>query len=222
MFSFFKKNKISISSIEIPTNGFQLISSNKEKKSWSDEISTEISLNFFKKKPDLPFLDKDKLVPFFRNQISINNGAIIEIDSFKINHFDLVKTILKFKISTNEFGQNHIIYLGSLIIPFKDYSFVIKIQSFEEGIIGVRESIIFNDLLFESDGDLINVQENWSKDPYDSELISDFLMNTSEKEVFDVKFDNHPLTIIRNKMKKIEENIKFDSELEKIEKFQNK
>lgn len=220
MFSLFKKDKISIDLIEIPTFGFQQISSKRDIKLWNDNNSRELSLHFFKKKPDLPFLDKENLITFFRNQVSTNNGAIIEIESFKINDFDIVKTILKFNIGNNELGLNQIVYLGSLIIPFKNYSFVIKINSFDEGVTGIRESIIFNDLLVEKDGDLFLVQESWSKDPYDSEFKSDFLMNTSELEIYDEKFDEHPLTLIRNKLKMIEKEIKFDHELKNIEKFQ--
>jgi hypothetical protein len=53
--------------------------------------------------------------------------------------------------------QTGVTYLGSLTIPFRDFSFVIKVQCWEEGITGLREALLFdemrrNDMLRFEDG----------------------------------------------------------------------
>ena len=112
------------------------------------------------------------------------------------------------------------VYLASLTIPFKNSSCVIKIQAPEIGLAGMRDSVIAHKLIQEgkiSSG--VNGYENWFCDPYDSDFKIGTLMNKSENPIYDVDFDNHPLTQARQLISQIEKGIEFKPKIEKLKLF---
>lgn len=217
MFSFLKKKNITIDSVLIPTFGWNKIENSKFVRKWGNPEPTAIlSLNFFSIKPDLPTVkDLDYLRSFYRNSISTVNGGLINVDTLTLYHSPVVKTI--FKISQEEYGM---IYIASLTIPFEDYSFVVKIQTVESGMTGLRDSVILNKLL-ESGEVLFENQEikNWFLDPYDSDFKQGVLMNKSEDEKYDNEFPDHPLTIARIMINKISKEIILTPELASVASF---
>lgn len=217
MFSFLKKKNITIDSILIPTFGWNKIENSKFVRKWGNPEQTALlSLNFFSIKPDLPTVkDLDYLRSFYRNSISTVNGGLITVDTLTLYHSPVVKTI--FKVSQEEYGM---VYIASLTIPFEDYSFVVKIQTVESGITGLRDSVILNKLL-ESGEVLFENQEikNWFSDPYDSDFKQGVLMNKSEDEKYDNEFPDHPLTIARRMINKISKEIILSPELASVASF---
>lgn len=216
MFSFFKKT-VTIKSIYIPDFGWNKIEENKSSMKWvNDEETTLLSLNFFSIKPDLPTIKEiDTLRSFYRKTISKIKGGLIEVDIVSINSIAAVKTI--FKIPQEETGM---IYLASLTIPFEDYSFVVKIQSNEVGMTGMRDSFVLNKLLGNGEVTFANEGiENWFSDPYDPSLKDGTLMNKSEDEIYDEEFPDHPLTIARSLINEISKKIIFKPEIDDIKIF---
>ncbi len=217
MFSFLKKKNITIDSVLIPTFGWNKIENSKFVRKWENPEQTAIlSLNFFSIKPDLPTVkDLDYLRSFYRNSISTVNGGLITVDTFTLYYSPVVKTI--FKVSQEEYGM---IYIASLTLPFEDYSFVVKIQTVESGMTGLRDSVILNKLL-ESGEVLFENQEikNWFSDPYDSDFKQGVLMYKSEDEKYDNEFPDHPLTIARRMINKISKEIILSPELASVASF---
>jgi len=217
MFSFFKKNKVTINSISIPDFGWNKIEESESVIKWGNpEQTTMLTLHFFNIKPNLPTIkDLDYLKSFYRKSISVANGGLVNVEILSLNNIPTVKII--FKVPQEESGM---IYIASLTIPFEDYSFVIKIQSNEVGITGIRDSFILNKLL-ESGEVLISEEgiENWFSDPYDSDFKQGTLMNKSENEIYDAEFPEHPLTIARTFINKISKEIIFRPETENIASF---
>ncbi|HLP63130.1 hypothetical protein [Flavobacterium sp.] len=217
MFSFFKKNKVTINSISFPNFDWDKIENTEAEKKWiNPEQSTLLSLSFFNIKPNLPTVKNlEFLKSFFRESISAVNGGLVNVEIINLNTIPTVKTI--FKVPQEETGM---IYLGSLIIPFEDYSFVIKIQSNEVGTTGLRDTVVLNELLekeeitFGEEG-----IENWFSDPYDVNFKKGTLMNKSDDEKYDNEFINHPLTIVRSLLNKIIQETTFNPEIESIARF---
>lgn len=217
MFSFLKKKNITIDSVLIPTFGWNKIENSKFVRKWGNPEQTAIlSLNFFSIKPDLPTVkDLDYLRSFYRNSISTVNGGLINVDTLTLYHSPVVKTI--FKISQEEYGM---IYIASLTIPFEDYSFVVKIQTVESGMTGLRDSVILNKLLESGEVSFENEEiKNWFSDPYDSDFKQGVLMNKSEDEKYDNEFPDHPLTIARIMINKISKEIILTPELASVASF---
>jgi hypothetical protein len=70
------------------------------------------------------------------------NAVGILIDITEIDGCRAIKMIVR--VPQQPSGVAH---LGSLTLPFRDFSFVVKMQCAESGLIGVREAIIFDELL---------------------------------------------------------------------------
>ncbi|WP_442265972.1 hypothetical protein ACSIGC_17035 [Tenacibaculum sp. ZS6-P6] len=214
---FRKKKKIDINSITIPTFNWVLRQKNEGLYQWSNKEETKaLSVNFFNIPPDLPTINNiDFLRKFYREMLKNSQGGIIEVDVVDLSGFKAVKTIMKFPQNPG------MAYLSSYTIPFKDYSFVIKIQAPEVGVSGVRDSVIFNKLLAKGEVNFVDEGiENWFYDPYDATITDGIRMNKSEQEIYDEEFPEHPLSVSRKLFRQIEKEIKFGKELYDTPKFE--
>ena len=213
MFNFFNKRKSNIHSIIVPNFNWE---KEKEEDSiihWvNPEQGIALSLNYFYSKPDIPSIKQvGQLRDYYRNQIVAHNGGLILVDLIELKNYQAIKTI--FKIPQQPKG---VVYLGSLTIPFRDRSYVIKLQALELGMTGVRDAVILDRYLREGNVNL----DNWSADPYNSTYTKGTLMNKSEAPKYDAEFEDHPLTRVRKYLSEIEDNIVFKPEMEKLTKFE--
>lgn len=217
MLNFFNRKKVNIHSISIPDFGWEKGKDDKGIKQWiHPEQAIAVSINFFDAKPDIPTTkDIHSLRAFYRNQIATHNGGLVQVDFIDLKGYKAIKTI--FKIPQKPSGM---VYLASFTIPFEKCSYVIKIQAPEEGMTGMRDSIIAQKLMKENK---ISIGDHgyvgWFKDPYGLEINENNLMNKSEEERYDIEFPEHPLSLARNLLQQIESEIEFESSLEKINKF---
>ncbi len=76
-------------------------------------------------------------------------------------------------------------YVGSLTIPFRDFSFVIKVQSEEHGITGMRETSLLTRRVVA--GEELSFENGRMKLP-------DW---NPDEEQFDAEFRMHPLSRVR-------------------------
>lgn len=218
MIKLFNRNKVNVNSISIPDFEWNEDKNNRNIRQWiNPEQTIALSLNFFDLKPDLPTInDIEKLRNFYRNQVTANNGGLIEVNKLDLKEYNSIRTIFKFPQEPT--GMT---YLSSITIPFEKYSYVIKVQAPEIGTTGVRDNVVAMKLLNEgkiSIGD--NGYEDWFNDPYNSEINEGVRMNKSEEKQFDSEFPDHPLSQARELLHQIELGIEFGNELEKINKFE--
>jgi hypothetical protein len=217
MFNLFKSKKATINSISMPDFGWEQVKNEAEMQQWLNPAqSIALSINFFDQKPDLPTAkDIDLLRDYYRDQIVVPNGGLIQADLINLKTYSAIKTM--FKIPQNPTGMT---YLGSLTIPFKKCSYVVKIQAVEVGTTGLRDSLVSNQLLTEGKITLGGAGfENWFVDPYDPSFKKGTLMNASEELAYDAMFPEHPLSQARNLLTQIESQIVFADELSKYKKF---
>lgn len=221
--SFFGGNtKPSINSVVFTTFGWDLVEDREFKKTWVNKEKTAlVGIHFFDKHPsDIPtkLSDLNGIRNHFRNRIveQLDGGLIrCEISNLKGN--EAMEMIVKQPNQPSGMSYN-----GSFTIPFKGYNFVIKVQAVEVGMTGMREALTMDKWLKESGGPKIDddgKMTGFAKDPYDESFTKGRLMNYSEKEEFDKDFPDHPLTIVRTKMKELKESISFAKEISKLEKF---
>ncbi|MFK7798629.1 MAG: hypothetical protein AB8E82_14350 [Aureispira sp.] len=216
MFGFLRK-KPTIDAIQFPTFDWELVEQSKEAKRWIHPEQTQVlTVNFFATAPDLPTIqDIDALRQFFRKQVASANGGIIQIDTQQISGCTAIKTIFKFPQEPS--GMT---YLGSLIFPFKKYSYVVKIQAIEVGTTGLRESLILNKLMQAGAVDMGNNGfEGWSSDPYLADFGEGNVMNLSEAEAYDDQFAQHPLSQVREGLRIIEKQLILEAMLQKLAPF---
>lgn len=215
---FFWSKKSNIDSIEIPNfDWYQEAGTNSLKQWVNSEETMVLSINFFELEPDIPTIKEvTKLRQFYRELVFQVNGGIIELEIISIKEILCVKAI--FKIPQKPHGMS---YVGSFTFPFKDYSYVVKLQAPEYGATGLRDAMILSKLRLEN---LISIEngtlKGWFCDPYDSSIQEGIPMNKSEEPIYDHLFLEHPLTQLRKKMLEIETKIDFKSEIFKLKKFE--
>lgn len=217
MINWFKRKQSPLDAIVIPT--FQWAASRTEQnmKQWMNpEQTIALSIHFFNLPPDLPSAtDPILLRSFFRSQLVPHNGGLITVDILTLKGYTAVKTI--FKIPQEPSGMR---YLASFIIPFKNTSYVVKIQAIESGYTGFRETMVADSILAKKPlNDDNTFLEGWAQDPYDSTVSSGALMNTAEAEAYDSRFPEHPLSQTRQLMKQIEQQIAFKDDLKNLPPF---
>jgi len=218
MIKLFNRKKVSLNSISIPDFSWPQEQNNPKIKQWiNPERSVALMINFFDLVPDLPTVrDENLLRHFFRNQLKASGNGIVQADIIDLKGYKAVKNI--YKVPQDPTGMT---YLASIVIPFTNCSYVIRVQGMEVGTTGMRDSSVLARLMSEKKLTMGEKGvEGWFKDPYDAELTEGLLMNLSEAEAYDSEFPHHPLSKVWKLMRQIEADIEFGKELEKLGRFQ--
>jgi len=216
MFNWFKSKDIDL--VRLDEDGWRLREKSSELKVWENSSGDVLSLNFFDKEPDIPFAlsEIDGLRKFYRNLIAESGGGILKLETVELGGLTAIETLCKLPKQ-----PSGMIYVGSLTIPFREKSYVVKLQCTEQGITGMREAVFFASRAhFDEDGEEdFDPFKGWAKDPYDETFTDGVLMNLSEDEQYDEKFPNHPLSRVRRYLKEIKQTISFDEKLFDLPKF---
>lgn len=107
-------------------------------------------------------------------------------------------------------------YLGSLTLPFRDFSFVLKIQCEEHGISGLREAALIAEKLecgeIQLDPDGVGIA-GWMRDPYDAARTSGLARTLADDEAYDQRFPEHPLSRARRFLKTAEASVSLSDSI---------
>jgi hypothetical protein len=213
MLNWFKNNEIDW--VRLDERGWKLRDKNSDVKVWDNDSGDVLSLNFFNKPPDIPvsLSQVTELRNFYRKNVAEVGGGVLKIETIEIKGLSAVECLFKMPMQ-----PSGMLYLASFTIPFRDKSYVVKLQCPEKGITGARDSAVFalHTNFDDDDDENFDPFKGWMKDPYDESVTEGVLMNLSEDEQYDVKFPNHPLTRARKYMSQIKETISFDERLFKL------
>lgn len=135
----------------------------------------------------------EELRSFFRQMTNANGMGMIEVERVEVDGCSAVRTIVK--SPQNPTGMT---YIGSVTFPFRDFSYVLKVQCAEHGITGMRDAIILDQMISSgkvewSGGQLVGMQQ----DAYDATIVSPIMRNVSDSEEYDAMFPQHPLSRVR-------------------------
>ncbi len=216
----FNRKQLTLASLAFDAPGWQVQETNPKKQVWEHPgHAAVLSLHFFDIPPDIPvrLADQTALRGYYRNLIQAQHGGLVEVSVGVLadTRISVVKTIFKLPRQPRGMG-----YIGSLTVPFKHCSYVVKIQAEEGGMTGMREAVIADKLIRE--GKIAPGENNipgWSTDPYDQTWKKGVLMNLAEREEYDPLFPGHPLTIVRDGLKAVAGNLKPGKELLRAERF---
>lgn len=205
--------KIGIRAVSFSTLGWKKRQQSDVEISWEHpSFPAVLSINYFELVPDVPYTGTvDELRDFYRQLVIKGGNGIIKVDVTHIQELRCIETV--FKLPLEGHGVQ---YIGALTIPFEDRSYVIKIQAIENGATGLREAMIVPRLMAEgavSIDDKTGSFIGWSADPYDKTITEGFLMNLAEAAHYDADFPEHPLSIVRVKLKEVIDSIRLSDEL---------
>jgi hypothetical protein len=160
--------------------------------------------------------DIDNLRAFYRRAVDQAGLGILEIDTRVVDRCLAVRTL--FKVAQGRTGRT---YFGALTFPFRDFSYVFKIESLERGITGVRETSVFAMLMnTRASIDLRDAQlTGWIDDPYDSNEVGPLTRNLSERPEYDSRFPDHPLSRARCMLNYLQDTLSIDDSVKRQPKF---
>lgn len=175
-----------------------------------------LSVHFFALPPDLPpGLDLTNLRQQYRSSLIQKAGGLIQVSRGQVEALPLIRTLFKLQQSPSGMG-----YIGALTLPFREYSYVVKVQAEEDGVTGQRESVVA-EKLFQM-GTLHPTDEGfagWAADPYQPTFTAGALMNQSEQPEYDTLFPEHPLTLVRQTLDRLETSLRLKPELLNTSRF---
>ncbi|KVN82402.1 hypothetical protein WL67_01265 [Burkholderia ubonensis] len=176
-----------------------------------------LTINFFMATPDIkaPIDDVDALRAFYRRTSEANGLALVETELAQLTTLSAVRTL--FKARMNQIRG--FAFVGAYTLPFADRSYVIKVQSAEQGVTGMREAAVMVLMgppeIDEATGELIG----WTQDPYDSSHRAAFMRNQADDQKFDAQFPDHPLSKVRRYLAELETGVRVDPAMRGLQPF---
>lgn len=210
-----------LDSITFDAGNFTLHGDEEGVLTWFNAAGDGIGLYYFPIPPDIP-ADLNSLEDVrnaYRKLAAASGNAIIEVETPMVDGCAAVRTILK--VPQQPHGM---IYLGSLTLPFQDFSYVIKVQSEELGITGLRDSEVLDELLGTGEVTLdMNGERGrligWMLDPYDASIVSTFARNRAEAQEYDDRFPEHPLSRLRPTLSHIQDTMRVGDDIKREPRF---
>jgi hypothetical protein len=163
-----------------------------------------VGLYFFPRKPDLP--KGAASVSQLRDYYTGLMGGKLQVVECGILPLDGVPSIRLIAKGLDEQTRGAV-YVGSLTIPFRDFSFVIKIQCQEQGTTGMREALLVAEGLRKGTGRIEGdrfVPDGWSFDD----------------EQFDDKLPQHPLSRVRRELRHIASTVQIEPKVRNAPRFE--
>ncbi|CAB3803859.1 hypothetical protein [Paraburkholderia caffeinilytica] len=180
-------------------------------------VGDVLTINFFMAVPDIgaPIDDVDALRAFYRRTTEAAGLALVETELAQLTALSAVRTLFKARMDQ----IRGFAFVGSYTLPFADRSYVIKVQSVEQGVTGMREAAIMVLMgppeIDEVTGELIG----WAQDPYDPGYRAEFMRNQADDQKFDAQFPDHPLSKVRRYLAELESGVRVDPAIRGLQPF---
>ncbi len=181
---------------------------------WRTDSGDIVELHYFPLPPDIPSLTSIHELRDRYREMAVSAGhGIIEVDTLTIDDCVAVRTI--FKVPQEPTGMG---YIGGITLPFRDFSFVVRMMCPEHGMTGVRDSVV-GELMMRAGQVKIDLDDEdvgikgWWQDPYDPNQSGPLIKNISENEEYDKEFPDHPLSRLRSILKQVRDTLRVVSDV---------
>lgn len=201
---------MSKSAISFDETGFEPHGENNGALIWLTPMGDVLGLFHYSLPPDIhaDLSNVDSVRAFYRRSVSAVGFGVVEIDTVVIDGCTAVRTL--FKVAQQPSGRT---YLGALTFPFRDFSYVLKVQCDEHGMTGMRDTVVSMNLMRSSEtgpDTELGTMHGWLDDPYDPTETGPMTRNKSERPEYDAQFPDHPLSRARWVLNHLEETITLD------------
>ena len=185
---------------------------------WHTPAGDELGLSYHPLAPDIGARLEDLagLRRYYRAIAEAAGLGVIEIETLTIDRCRAVRAL--FKAPQEPQGRT---YLGSLTLPFRDFSYVFKVHCAEVGATGLRDSLVFAKMMMEGSVSLSpeGDAKGWLVDPYEPDLVGPMTRNQSEHERFDTMFPTHPLSRARATLAHLAATVRVDESVRRAPPF---
>ncbi len=168
---------------------------------WYTADGDGIGLYHFALPPDLP-KEQPTIEAFCEEYRTLMQGEVVETEIEKIADLPVVRIIGK--VPQDPTG---ITYVGSYTVPFRDFSYVVKIQCEERGKTGMREAVLVEKGLASGALELDDsgaLSGDWNPDD----------------PIHDDDFPDHPLSRCRRGLRMIASSMSLPEEIRLLPKFE--
>jgi hypothetical protein len=217
----------SLNSIEFDTSGFDFEGEHGGALIWYTPEGEGIGLFHFSIPPDIQvdLGSIDRVRGYYRTAAMSHGAAIVEVDILQLAGCQIVRQVGK--VPQQPTGMT---YMGSITLPFRDFSYVVKVQCMETGTTGVRDSTVLAEKM--SAGEVTFDEETmklrgWMHDPYDRTISyplspdgSTCSYNSSDSAQYDEYFPAHPLSRLRRILARIQTTLTVDRDVCNAPKFE--
>jgi hypothetical protein len=198
---------LNIDCLNFDTPGWDVVKSSDSKVTWTNAQGDRLGKQFFPLPPDIPSLYAlEELRDYFRKQALQSGGAIISVDVLHLKGMSLARSIFKYPRPS---GMG---FFGSLIMPFRDFSYVIRVQCVESQDTINREATLLPRVQEQLPAGTV-LADVWLQDPYDPTFRGPVLRCLSDDECWDCELPEHPLSKIRSIFAQIIPSITVDREV---------
>lgn len=190
----------SLASVVFDTAGYRDLGVQDGKHIWHTPQGDGVGLFFFPLHPDLPenARSEEELRQAF--SASLTGCKFVELHLIAVDDQPSVQSIIK-----SPQQPTGMTYVGSIIIPFRDFSFVLKVQCQEHGMTGMREAIILNGILAKG-----GVARDGSGLPVGF---------SPDDPKYDAEFPKHPLSRLRTVLRHMEKSLRLNSSVRQLPPF---
>jgi hypothetical protein len=172
-------------------------------KVWHTADGDGLGIYFFRKTPDIPqgLATTSQLRENYSSMLG-EKFRVIECRVLPVDNIPAVWLVIGGQDGDNR-GS---VYVGSLTIPFGDFSYVIKMQAHERGTTGTREAIFVAQALRNGTG---SVQ--------DGKFVAQG--SSADDEQFDNVVPKHPLSRLRRELRAIAGSVRIDEKVKRATPF---
>jgi len=203
----------SLDSLSFDTAGLALRGDEGNARVWTADAGDPVTLYYFTKPSPMSAAARnlDHWRARAREGVVQRRGAIIEVEMRAVDGCAAIREIVK--VPQAPFGMG---YLGSLMLPFRDFGYMITIAAPERGITGQRDTAIIGELMQKGEVRFEDGSEQpigWMTDPYDPAVATPPGRNRSDDAAYDERFPDHPLSRVRRWLLRVESTLRIADEV---------
>lgn len=207
-----------LDAVRFDTTGFTFQGDRDGVRVWRTSAGDGLGLFHYPLAPDIGARldDLAALRSFYRTAVEQAGMGVLEIETLLLDGCRAVRTL--FKAPQEPSGR---LYIGSLTLPFRDFSYVLKVQCPEVGTTGLRDSVVFakmtaaGEVSVSPEGGAVG----WLTDPYTPGRMGPMTRNQSELERFDAMFPAHPLARARATLAHLTATVRVDERVRRAPPF---
>jgi TPR repeat protein len=197
--------------IHFENSNLEYFQEDEQVRQWRTEDGDMLELFYYPLPPDIEadMGSLDSVRGFYQQQFTAAGWASIRIDLLDRGAgWQGILVIGKFPQEPS--GMT---YVGSITIPFRDFSYVLRMICREHGTTGVRDSVVMMEELQKQNGTASDIMEGWGADPYDPDSRAELQCNQADAEIYDEQFPDHPLSRLRRMMTTLQDSLELDGML---------
>ncbi len=202
-------NLTSAESLRFDIRGLRMTNTGSALREWVTATGDTVGVHFHDGPPELAADPSDVagVRRYYRERAVADGSGLIEADTLRVAGCQAIRIVCK--VPQQPSGMS---YLGALVLPFRDFCFVVDVHCIERSTAGVRESTILNHALASGEvtlsehGDMLG----WARDPYGDPQRAPVLWNLSDARTHDARFPDHALSRTRALLDRVETTLRLD------------